>query len=203
MYAILEKLENIERRLDNPAYRSAAKKRRVSWAFSHNDGSSWEPYLDDDAQKIGSAMSATPDGGIIHLTTGPFEVRWGSQATSERMPTPPSDIIQVNTKTGNTRIVRIDKRGDGGGDGDGGGGGGDGIYEITGSDGVKKVSGFHLVHVDEKTRKITRKDSRAWMGDSSVVDAVEIHVVPFYSVRSYGMSSTMLRMWKIELQYGK
>lgn len=177
-------------RFDIPAYRSS-KRRRDAWAFSHNSGNGdWVSYSESDAEKIGSAMSATPDGGKVSLSP-PFEVRWGSSATSKKMPTSPdTKIIQVNTRTGNTRVVRTDERPDLD----------SGIYETTDSAGVKRMHGFYLGYIDEKTRKIT---DRGPNGKSSEVDAVEIHVVPFYSARSVGLTSTMLRMWKIEIRYGK
>jgi len=43
----------------------------------------------------------------VQAMSGPFEVRWGPHATSEKMPNaPPSQMIQVNKSTGNTRVVR-------------------------------------------------------------------------------------------------
>ena len=76
--------------------------------FSHQDSSGmWHRYSDYECHAISQAMAQRPGGGQLKLSTGPFEIRWGELATSAKMPTPPATrIIQVNTATQNTRIVR-------------------------------------------------------------------------------------------------
>jgi len=81
----------------------------LSWSFSHraHDGV-WERYGASECEVIARAMERAPRGGAVLLRPGlSFEVRWGAAATSARMPAvPPSNMIQVNTATGNTRLVR-------------------------------------------------------------------------------------------------
>jgi hypothetical protein len=76
--------------------------------FSHKAlGDVWETYDMLDNFTIANAMALSPEGGKVLIVSGNFEIRWGSKATSERMPiTPSTGIMQVNMKTGNTRIVR-------------------------------------------------------------------------------------------------
>ena len=77
-------------------------------SFSHY-GSAWEAYPREVAMQIAAAMAAQPAGGRLALSGGPFELRWGNAATSSRMSRPPDTrMIQVNTTSGNTRIVRKD-----------------------------------------------------------------------------------------------
>lgn len=66
-------------------------------SFSHRgpDGT-WDEYPKAHCAIIATSMAAQPSGGRVHLPAGPFEVRWGSEATSERMRKIPSEgIIQV------------------------------------------------------------------------------------------------------------
>ena len=77
--------------------------------FEHRDpGGGWSPYDAQCTAAIAAAMGNYPNGGAVNLPGGiPFEVRWGTQATSAKMPTPPPEgIIQVNPKNQNTRVVR-------------------------------------------------------------------------------------------------
>ena len=76
--------------------------------FSHQgpDGA-WEPYDAARCLEIQAAIDAQGPDGAIQLDGIPFEVRWGSRATSSRVATPPDEgMIQVNLKNDNTRIVR-------------------------------------------------------------------------------------------------
>ena len=51
-------------------------------------------------------MAACPEGGAVALEGIPFEVRWGTRATSARVPVPPPcGMIQVNTRNENSRHV--------------------------------------------------------------------------------------------------
>lgn len=116
MYTIIQKLENIESMLQyNPDYRASGSKRQRSepnrgfWGFSHKgpDGE-WTSYPVDTAQEIGAAFAQNSNGGTISISP-PFEVRWGSEATSSKMKkTPDTGMIQVNTANQNTRVVRFD-----------------------------------------------------------------------------------------------
>ena len=77
--------------------------------FEHRDpGGGWTPYDAQCTAAIAAAMGNCPAGGAVNLPGGiPFEVRWGTQATSAKMPTPPPEgMIQVNTANQNTRVVR-------------------------------------------------------------------------------------------------
>ena len=76
--------------------------------FSHQgpDGA-WEPYDAARCLEIQAAIDAQGVDGAIQLEGIPFEVRWGSRATSSRVATPPDEgMIQVNIRNENTRIVR-------------------------------------------------------------------------------------------------
>ena len=77
--------------------------------FSHQgpDGT-WQPYTPAEAEAIAKAITQRPAGGSVMISP-PFSIFWGKEAKSERMPTPPStNMIQVNGKNGNTRVVRRD-----------------------------------------------------------------------------------------------
>lgn len=80
----------------------------LSSTFSHKaPGDIWESYSNADNFKIASAMVNSSEGGRIAVASNMFEVRWGNEAKSDKMPfTPSTGIIQVNMKTGNTRVVR-------------------------------------------------------------------------------------------------
>lgn len=79
-------------------------------AFSHRAPNGlWESYATEQATTIAGAMAARPAGGEIRVAPSlPFVVRWGSQATSSRMATPPTGMVQVNLNSGNVRLVRRD-----------------------------------------------------------------------------------------------
>ena len=67
----------------------------------------WERYDDAASERISRAFAAAPAGGVVALEGLPFEVRWGSAATSRRLARRPySGVIQVNVTTENTRLVR-------------------------------------------------------------------------------------------------
>ena len=79
--------------------------------FSHQgpDGA-WEPYDAARCLEIQAAIDAQGPDGAVQLDGIPFEVRWGSRATSSRVATPPDEgMIQVNLKNDNTRIVRRER----------------------------------------------------------------------------------------------
>ena len=78
-------------------------------SYSHLEPrtSSWMPFSTHISRLIADAQAASSDGGQLRLPDLPFEVRWGSRATSWRMPqAPPTGMIQVNVHNGNTRVVR-------------------------------------------------------------------------------------------------
>ena len=66
-----------------------------------------EPYSPEVCQRLQMAMATMPGGGRLTVASSlPFEVRWGSEATSQKLSQPPpSGIIQVNVNSQNTRIV--------------------------------------------------------------------------------------------------
>ena len=75
--------------------------------FSHQGPDGWEAHSEVQSHIIAEAMASEPQGGVVPLPGAPFQVRWGLHATSAKMTTaPPSGIIQVNTKSGATRVVR-------------------------------------------------------------------------------------------------
>lgn len=80
-------------------------------SFSHcgPDGA-WTPYPRSQCATIDRAMAKRPAGGAVQLSRHlPFEIRWGAEAVSARMPQPPrSRMIQVNARSQNTRVVRRD-----------------------------------------------------------------------------------------------
>ena len=54
-------------------------------------------------------MKASNGSGKVALPGIPFEVRWGDEAVSAKLPHPPPEgIIQVNVRSQNTRVVRRD-----------------------------------------------------------------------------------------------
>ncbi len=80
--------------------------------FSHRMGpdSPWEPYPAHQCLVIEEAMRAKPSGGCVRLSDHlPFEIRWGTKATSSRLRgIPTTRMIQVNLRSTNTRVVRAD-----------------------------------------------------------------------------------------------
>ena len=54
------------------------------------------------------AQAATPAGGCLALPGGPFEVRWGAEATSSKMSSSSTGIMQVNLKKAVGERIRID-----------------------------------------------------------------------------------------------
>ena len=56
--------------------------------FSHRMGpeAAWEPYPPHQCLVIEEAMRARPSGGSVRLSEHlPFEIRWGTKATSSRL----------------------------------------------------------------------------------------------------------------------
>lgn len=80
----------------------------LSATFAHlAPTGAWEEYTAAQSSLLAAQMAATPGGGHFVLPETPFEVRWGGEARSQRMPTPPSTgMCQVNLSNGNTRVVR-------------------------------------------------------------------------------------------------
>lgn len=77
--------------------------------FSHRGPSGWEGYSPQHNDVIARALKASPGSGTVQLPGIPFEVRWGAQAISAKLVHPPPEgIIQVNTRSQNTRVVRRD-----------------------------------------------------------------------------------------------
>ena len=75
--------------------------------FSHKGKQGWEAYSNHQNFVIERAIKASNGSGTVALPGIPFEVRWGAQATSAKMPAPPPEgINHLNTATQNTRAVR-------------------------------------------------------------------------------------------------
>lgn len=85
-------------------------------AFFHRDGAgNWHPFSDAEnallerAHADGAPRCRLPTMGANPAGHRDFEVRFGANATSARMPAAPdTGMIQVNVENGNTRIVRRD-----------------------------------------------------------------------------------------------
>ena len=79
-----------------------------SYFHSPDHGNTWEPYDANTNALISFEMASQPDGGVVALPGGlPFEVRWGSAASSSKMrKPPPTHMMQVNTSSGNSRWVK-------------------------------------------------------------------------------------------------
>ena len=83
-------------------------------SFFHRDGGGvWHSFSDEQNGLLEAAFAKDePAVRLPHVATNPpghqdFEVRFGSNATSARMPTAPETrMIQVNVLNGNTRVVR-------------------------------------------------------------------------------------------------
>ena len=81
--------------------------------YEHRDADDrWHAFSDADNQVIEEAYRMNKNKILLTMPQNPpglreFEVRFGDNARSERMPRPPSTkIIQVNVASGATRIVR-------------------------------------------------------------------------------------------------
>ena len=88
---------------------------RCVWVgnIEHRDADDrWHAFSDADNQAIEEAYRMNKNKILLTMPQNPpglreFEVRFGDNARSERMPRPPSTkIIQVNVASGATRIVR-------------------------------------------------------------------------------------------------
>ena len=102
-----DNLEKVETKLKEYIQEHSRVTAPPTTVFDHQgpDGT-WTPFRAEDCLKIKKAMDKNDDG-VVKLDGVPFEVRWGSKATSKKMPTrPDTDMIQVNIKNDNTRIVR-------------------------------------------------------------------------------------------------
>ena len=84
------------------------------YSLCHSNGM-WEFYPPDQAGAIEEAFCAAPEGGVVRLphagsggaSKSSQEVRWGSSATSSKMPVaPPTGLIQVHSSSSETRGVR-------------------------------------------------------------------------------------------------
>ena len=88
------------------------EERVPSKTFSHRMGpdSPWEQFPAHQCLVIEEAMRARPSGGSVRLSEHlPFEIRWGTKATSSRLRCiPTTRMIQVNIRSTNTRVVRAD-----------------------------------------------------------------------------------------------
>lgn len=71
----------------------------------------WQPFSPEHRGIVERSVSLRASG-FVRLPDIPYEVRWGQNATSAKMPVAPSTgMIQVNTTNGNTRVVRLTKGG--------------------------------------------------------------------------------------------
>ena len=84
------------------------------YSLCHSNGQ-WEFYPPDQSAAIEEAFAASPGGGSLRLphagsggaSKSSQEVRWGSQATSSKMPAAPATgLIQVHSTSSETRVVR-------------------------------------------------------------------------------------------------
>ena len=80
--------------------------------FSHRaQGAEWTPYAPAQNTLIAAAIANSPEGGALPLPGIPFEVRWGSSATSERCHAPPPTAsLHVRTEHERPRRVPRDPR---------------------------------------------------------------------------------------------
>ena len=72
----------------------------------HSTSAPWEPYPPDQCRDIFLAIRSSPSGGRLPLGTSPFELRWGTEARSGKMPSSDTGMMQVNRTTENTRLVK-------------------------------------------------------------------------------------------------
>ena len=77
-------------------------------AYQHQDpAGAWGDFAPKHCEIIARAMALNPGAGSVTLPDIPFEVRWGTNAKSAKMPNiPNTNMIQVNVNNGNSRIVR-------------------------------------------------------------------------------------------------
>lgn len=93
----------------------AAAQRAEGATFSHrhSKGAPWEPYTDAQCAQILAAMSQSPFGGKMPLMLGTaqFEIRWGTEAKSNKVAYAETGILQVNLRSENSRDVKADVAG--------------------------------------------------------------------------------------------
>ena len=77
-------------------------------SYSHQDPRTkeWTPYSTQQKAMIAAAQNENPGGGKLDLPGIPFCVKWGSHAKGTIADTGTTGMCQVNTKTGNMRVVR-------------------------------------------------------------------------------------------------
>ena len=78
-------------------------------SFSHcgPDGA-WTPYPRSQCATIDRAMAKRPAGGAVQLSRHlPFEIRWGAEAVSARMPQPPRSL-QYARNSSHSYISKLD-----------------------------------------------------------------------------------------------
>ena len=80
----------------------------ASFWHRHSPGAQWEPYSSAQCAQILGAMAQSPDSGAMPLTLGSasFEIRWGSAATSAKVAVAEFGMLQVNTRSQNSRDVK-------------------------------------------------------------------------------------------------
>ena len=83
------------------------------WKYSHNDGKgNWTEYDNATNALIASAHRRGADRVALEFPDNPeafrsFEIRFGAAAVSAKMRAPPATaLVQVNTRSENTRVVR-------------------------------------------------------------------------------------------------
>ena len=81
-------------------------------AFSHRDGDgAWHSFDASQNEVLERAFQADAPSCRLAVGGQTFEVRFGANAVSQRMPAPPpTGMIQVNLASENTRVVRRDDR---------------------------------------------------------------------------------------------
>jgi len=93
---------------------AGARRRRgngIAAKYFHFDGQgTWAEFDVATCEVLeGAYQRAAPSVRIPPINGMEFEVRFGANATSERMPeAPATGMIQVNVRSGNTRVVRRD-----------------------------------------------------------------------------------------------
>ena len=80
----------------------------ASFWHRHSRGAPWEPYTPAQCAQILGAIAQSPVSGRMPLTLGSasFEIRWGDAATSSKMARAEFGMLQVNTRSQNSRDVK-------------------------------------------------------------------------------------------------